>query len=65
MSFFEYGEYGFSSMGIYGQNYVALLQESEMSRIWLLGIKCFAIPTLNFQWPNGTHGIISGCGTVV
>ena len=34
------------------------------SRNLTLGIKCFAISTLNVkQWPNGTHGIISGCGS--
>ena len=34
------------------------------SRNLISGIKCFTISTLIVeQWPNGTHGIISGCGS--
>ena len=57
--FFTHGEYGLSSMGNYGQNYVALLQGSEIaaelhSRNLILGINGFRISILNVQWwPNG------------
>ena len=56
--FFTHGEYGLSSMGNYGQNYVALLQGSEIaaelhSRNLILGINCFRI-SITWIWrPNG------------
>ena len=51
-AFFAYGKYDFSSMRIWGQNYAALFQGSEMPaelhfRNLVLGIKCFMIFALN------------------
>ena len=60
LTFFWDGEYGFSTVGailgngdkVQGQNYIALLQGSEMTaechyRNWILGIQGFRLLALN------------------